>query len=203
MTCIAGIRAKDGTVYIGGDSCACDTDSVVVRRDPKVFRTNGGLLLGFCGSYRLGQVVRYHMPAFDPTPYSAFEAMVTQFVPALRATVEKHGVDEDDWSLLVAYNGGLFEVCDDYQVGESADGFAAIGSAYTYALGSLHSTAGHPERRIRKALSAAVRFSKTVLPPFLIYHDVSESFGPCAAATMAIGSSGIEVNQQPPGAGHG
>lgn len=134
--------------------------------------------------------MRYYLPVLAPHPYTPHEAIVTQIVPALRTAIETNGVTEDDWSLLMAVDGCLFEICDDFQVAETADDYTAIGAAALYALGSLHSTRGRPEWRIRKALGASVHFSKSALPPFVILHEPIKSPSPCISDAMAIHSAG-------------
>ena len=66
-------------------------------------------------------------------------------------------------------HGRLFFVSADYQVGEPADPYAAVGCGDGYALGALHATEGGrmaPQRRLDAALAAAERFSNGVRGPF-------------------------------------
>lgn len=58
----------------------------------------------------------------------------------------------------------------DYQVGQAVDGYAAVGSGDSIALGALYATAGmgmKPRRRVKLALRAAERFSAGVRAPFI------------------------------------
>jgi ATP-dependent protease HslVU (ClpYQ) peptidase subunit len=179
MTVIIGV-AHAGKVWVGADSAASDNScSRVTRRDVKVFRRDS-CLIGFCGSFRIGQLVRHSLKL---TPCAAqmdsAEYMVCRFIPALRrcltaggAQREKDGVvSMGGTDLLVGHRGRVFVVYEDLQVQENACGFDAIGIAAEYALGSLASTidrAARPEWRVRRALEVSAQFSGHVLPPFLI-----------------------------------
>ena len=59
MTCVIGI-VDNGKVWMGGDSAAIDSEeeTITLRKDPKVFR-NEDFLIGFAGTYRLGQLIQY------------------------------------------------------------------------------------------------------------------------------------------------
>ena len=58
MTCIVGY--KDGNdVWIGGDSLGSNEwGQQIATAQPKVF-TNGPMLMGCCGSFRLAQLLQY------------------------------------------------------------------------------------------------------------------------------------------------
>lgn len=176
MTCIAGVVEGD-RVFIGGDSAGVVADdfSLTVRADQKVFR-NGDFIFGFCGSFRLGQLLRY---AFTPPKRNRRDVhryMVTTFIDAVRETLKRgglakkeHDVEDIDGSFLVGYRGRLFIIDGDYQVGEAVDGFAAIGCGGAIAQGALFVTDGaDPKRRVRRALEAAERYSGGVRRPFYI-----------------------------------
>src|SRR3546814_12347333 len=99
--------------------------------------------------------------------------MVRDVVEAVRkclksggfATREKEA--EAVGTFLVGFKGRLFEIADDYQVGESVSNFAACGCGHELALGSFFST---PKMkavdRVRLALEAAEAFSAGVRYPF-------------------------------------
>lgn len=173
MTCIAGI-AHEGQVYIGGDSAGiCTSDlSLTVRSDPKLFST-GPYVFGFAGSFRMGQILRYVFVPPDPDIRDLDRFMCVDFVDALRDCLKSGGFARTDEGVesgglfLVGVCGRLFRVSSDYQVGESLDGFDAIGCGDLIALGSIFSTVGlPPERRLCIALQAAERHSAGVRGPF-------------------------------------
>lgn len=174
MTCIAGV-VHDGKVYIGGDSAGVGGYSLSVRADEKVF-VNGSFLFGFTSSFRMGQVLQY---AFKPpkrySDKSIMEFMVTDFIDAIREAFKGAGVAKKDsevetcGNFLVGYEGRLFNIMDDYQVGEAACGYDAIGCGMDIALGALHVSGDvEPNSRIRGALAAAEQHSAGVRGPFKI-----------------------------------
>lgn len=175
MTAIVGLT-HDGSVFIGGDSAGVDGfGSLTVRADAKVF-TNGPYAMGFTGSFRMGQLLRYTLTAPQPEGDLA-RFMATTFINAIRETLKdggwaaKENEREEGGTFLVGVHGRLFCIEGDYQVGEAVDGFAAIGAGQEIALGALYATARsrmNPHRRVRLALEAAERFSAYVRGPFAI-----------------------------------
>jgi ATP-dependent protease HslVU (ClpYQ) peptidase subunit len=180
MTAIAGL-VHEGSVYIGGDSAAVGGCSLVVRRDPKVFRV-GEFLIGYTSSYRMGQVLRYGESVetvhFGTDELDPFEVMVKRFIPAIRTAfkgagfAEKHNEAERGGCFLVGFRGRLFSVGSDYQVGEAAHGFDAAGCGEDLVRGALFAASRTPIHRpdsvIETALQAAEQFSAGVRGPFVI-----------------------------------
>jgi ATP-dependent protease HslVU (ClpYQ) peptidase subunit len=174
MTCIVGI-VESGQVWIGGDSVGSDGWVNVSRSDPKVFH-NGDFLIGFTSSFRMGQLLRYSFtPPVIGEDQDVFGYMVTSFVNSMRECFKaggfarKESEEEKGGQFLVGYRGRLFEICSDYQVGEIADGYDAVGCGYQVALGSLYSTCGAMSAdRVRIALEAAEKFCGMVRSPFVV-----------------------------------
>lgn len=179
MTAIVGL-IQDGTVHIGGDSAGVGGYSLTVRADAKVF-SNGPYVMGFTSSFRMGQLLRYALKA--PEPDGDLEGfMATTFIDAVRGCLreggwmKKENEREDGGTFLVGVHGRLFRIGDDFQVGEAADGYAAVGCGYELALGALYATARSrmaPQRRLRLALEAAERFSAGVRGPFVYLSAVA------------------------------
>jgi ATP-dependent protease HslVU (ClpYQ) peptidase subunit len=173
MTCIAGLIDND-KVYIGGDSAGISNYDLTIRNDPKVFK-NGSFLFGFTSSFRMVQILRFKFkPPYHKPEINAEEFMTTEFIDAVRQCLKENGYaeinnnQETAGTFLVGYQNSLFIIDSDYQVGISHFNFAAVGCGAPYALGSLNSTSGNPEERIKKALETAERFSAGVRGPFKI-----------------------------------
>lgn len=176
MTCIVGI-VHEGKVYIGGDSAAVwgGTLGIVVRNDRKVFR-NGDFVMGFTSSFRMGQLLAFNFNPPKPRQGAdVFAYMVTDFIDAARQRMKDGGFArvKDNWSeqggtFLVGYAGRLFQICDDFQVGESTHGFDAVGCGDHMALGALYASTEtkDPIERLTTALKAAETFSAGVRGPF-------------------------------------
>ena len=174
MTAVVGV--VDGShVWIGADSAGVANWSVVNRKDPKVFRL-GPMLVGFTSSFRMGQLIRYSMKAPpEAPPEDPYAYMVSEFVPRLRKCLKRGGFAkvengrEEAGTMLIGYCGHLFEIGEDYQVGEGFDGYAAVGGGYEVALGALYASGDHlPADRVKIALEAAAAHHIGVRPPFVV-----------------------------------
>lgn len=175
MSCIVGVVGQDGAVHLGGDSAAVDTEgfALTVRTDPKVF-CNGSYVIGFVDSFRAGQLLRYSFEPPEPLGHDLPGFMVTDFINELRDCLQAGGIAsktadvESGASFLVGVRGRLFCVGEDYSIGESSDGWDAIGCGAPTALGALFATSSllAPQHRLSVALSAAERLSGGVRRPF-------------------------------------
>jgi ATP-dependent protease HslVU (ClpYQ) peptidase subunit len=160
---------------MGGDSAGVSGLDITVRTDTKVFH-NGNMLIGFTNSFRMGQLLHYRLkPPVRDEGTGVFRYMVVDFVDAVRACLKDGGYAqktnevESGGTFLVAYEGRLFTVQSDYQVGEATHGFHAVGCGADYALGSLASSGHLPgEERVRQALTCAELFSGGVRAPFVV-----------------------------------
>lgn len=177
MTCIVGLE-KNGAVWMGGDSAGTAGNmNQRIRADKKVF-IKDGLIIGFCGSFRMGDLLKHTLAipdtsgVEDPDKY-----MVNQFVDALRDCLETEnkkggltGHDRLSPSILVGFRGRLYNVESDYQCGRPEDGYDSVGSGSSVAVGAMHSSRSEKSarKRITSALEAAARNDAAVRPPFHI-----------------------------------
>ncbi len=174
MTCIVGLIDK-GKVYIGGDSAGVAGMGLTIRADEKVF-TKGEFVMGFTSSFRMGQLLRYSLkpPKYHPD-IDLIEYMVTDFINAVRECLKGGGFAQKDkeeeraGTFLVGFEGRLFKIEGDYQVGVPTQSFDACGCGNDIALGSMFSSSSLPPvERITQALEAAEQFSAGVRRPFVI-----------------------------------
>lgn len=173
MTCVVGY-VEDGRVHLGGDSAGVSGWDITLRADPKVFRV-GEFVIGFTTSFRMGQLLQHSFePPTIPPKVDLFQYMVTDFIGEIRSVFDDGGFSkekdgrESGGIFLVGIRGRLFKVCDDYQVGESLDGYDACGCGEAYALGSLHTNRADDARgRLFTALMAASHHSAGVAAPFV------------------------------------
>ncbi|MFH9561225.1 hypothetical protein ACH4K7_33330 [Streptomyces globisporus] len=172
MTAIVGLVRKN-RVHLGADSAGVSGLQLTVRADRKVYRT-GPYVMGFTSSFRMGQLLHYAFQPPQPTG-DLHGFMVTTWADAVRNCLKEGGWARKDseqemaGTFLVGVEGRLFVVCDDYQVGEPADGYAAVGCGDDLALGALHATAHlgmTPRARLTAALAAAEHHSAGVTGPY-------------------------------------
>ncbi len=174
MTCIVGF-VEGGTVWMAGDSAGVGGLDLAVRADLKVFR-NGPMIFGFTSSFRMGQLLRYALTVPDHDPrVDLNKYMATTFVDAVRECLKTHGWAEKDkeqergGTFMVGYQGKLFVIEADYQVGEPLDGFYAVGCGDQVARGALFATPTMKGKaRCELALQAAERCSAGVRGPFVV-----------------------------------
>ena len=178
MTCIVGLKARDGSVWFGGDSLGANyTGGCAQRSDAKVF-SRGPYRFGYTSSFRMGQILRYDAILPPPPGGEAdlLRFMVCEFVPAVREALKsgawaktENGKEEGGF-FVVGLPGALFCVQSDYQVEVPADGYCAVGSGEEVALGALAATRSwrSPRRRVIEALKAAERHNAFVRGPFVV-----------------------------------
>lgn len=176
MTCIVGF-IHNGTVYMGGDSAGVAGLDIRTRKDPKVF-IKGEFIFGFTSSFRMGQLLRHSFTApARNAGQSVDDYMAGPWIDAVRKCLKDGGYasvennTETGGQFLVGYAGRLFQVDSDFQVGEVAEPYDAVGCGHKYALGTLHALHGSlkdPKRLVRKALESAAFFSAGVRAPFTI-----------------------------------
>jgi ATP-dependent protease HslVU (ClpYQ) peptidase subunit len=176
LTCIVALRNKD-RIYMGADSAGVGGYSRSNRMDPKIYRV-GAMLIGFTTSFRMGQLLGYSLALpHHHADVGVEKYMATAFITAVRDCLkgggwaEKEKEQERGGTFLVAYKERIFEVESDYQVGERAEAYNAVGCGFDLALGSLYtseSSAYSPRERVELALRAAAAFSAGVHEPFRI-----------------------------------
>lgn len=175
MTCIVGLE-HGGKVYLGGDSAGVSGWGITHRADEKVF-TNGKFIMGFCGSFRMGQLLRYSFnPPKKKPKQPDMEYLVIDVMNEVRKCFREGGIlekasgVESGGNWMLGFNGKLYEIGSDFQVGLSLNGYQAIGSGDDLALGAMYATKNYddPKERILLALSAAAHHSGGVAPPFTV-----------------------------------
>jgi ATP-dependent protease HslVU (ClpYQ) peptidase subunit len=147
------------------------------RKDCKVHKI-GPVILGFCGSFRVCQIVAHtlNLPA-RLTGTGIEKYMAVSFTEAVRECLKIGSVDDSEMSeseILIGYQGRIFNLSSGYQIEEVTQPYNAIGSGGNVAMGALyalHGTAMDPEARVKVALKAAEQFCTEVQGPFRIIHS--------------------------------
>jgi hypothetical protein len=183
VTCVAAARSG-GKVVVGADSAGVNSWSLHLetRADEKVFKRQDASGewwgFGFTSSFRMGDLLRYKLELPEVRPKEDLrEFIVTRLVEQVRKTLaeggyrRKHDEVESGGTFLVVFRGEIFKVEDDFQVGQLAHHYAAVGCGDHLALGAMY---GHslgpvaPEARalVWAGLHAAEQFSAGVRSPF-------------------------------------
>lgn len=175
MTIVVGL-VHNGNIYMGCDSAGVGGLDLRTRKDSKIF-INDEFIIGFTTSFRMGQLLQHSFvpPEIDSSYGNTLHRyMVNKFIPEVRKCLKDGGYnrrkDDEDigGEFLVGVRGRLFHIHNDYQVGEIADEYDAVGCGENYALGSLYSDLhkNDPLRRIKEALKCAEYYSAGVRGPF-------------------------------------
>lgn len=190
MTTIIALQG-DGWCVMGWDSRISNTDDEgrsethVLSDSQKKVVQNGPWLLGAAGDLRAINILSHNFSPPVPRPTLSNQALdkfvSTDFVPALRDTLEKAGYApihkeypgkaEFESELIVAVNGRVYSVDGDYSWITEASGLYAIGSGSAYAMGALTATGwgrsvGTARNAVLKALSVASKFDPGTGAPF-------------------------------------
>lgn len=166
MTCSLGV-VQSGAVWLASDSASTSADMVCdVVREPKAW-TRPGWAFAFAGDWRIGQVLRHELRPREHVT-DADRYVTVDLAKALRRVLAPEPeTARADCSLLVGHAGQLWELdVADCAAVRSAWGYAAIG--VPEALIGLALTAGEPEGRLRRVLTAVARHQANVRPPFTV-----------------------------------
>jgi ATP-dependent protease HslVU (ClpYQ) peptidase subunit len=151
VTVVVGVRGHKGVILAADSAGTAWGGAQYQRKDAKTFALSDTVAIAYCGSYRLGQLLRYNLDLPDlPLGKDEHEWAVKDFVPAIRKTLKDggfltitEGVEElSNSAFLLAVRHRLFAVDEDMQVAEDERPFVADGSGGTVALGHLHALLG-------------------------------------------------------------
>lgn len=163
MSCVAAL-VHDGTVSFAADSFHGFRHRRIPgdRSTAKLYRHPSGLIIGSTGPCDAARRLRtLTLPSM--TEGQSVEAYALDTLcPAMAAHAD------GDVEYLVAVGGLLFNGFCDGTAFPVVDGYAAIGSGGSYALGSLATPSdATPATRVRRAVRIAERFTPTVQVPFV------------------------------------
>jgi ATP-dependent protease HslVU (ClpYQ) peptidase subunit len=178
MTCIVGyVDKKTKKVIIGGDSAGVSGYDIIIRKDTKVFKVED-FVIGCTSSFRMIQLLRFSFKPPEIKTKDIYEYMCTDFITSVRKCFADGGYlqknttgDEKGGTFLVAYKDRLFEIQDDFQVGENLNGISAAGCGEKYALAALHTLSNikmTSKQKVLKTLETASFYSNGVSAPFVI-----------------------------------
>lgn len=179
MTCVVALE-HSGVVYLGSDSFLGDAFIRDQISRPKFFQKGDRFVVAFAGGLRGAQIVEHGLKFRKMKKNEDEEAfLVTEVSKKIQAAFSKAGanikdegsVDTHDADFLIALNGKIFIIQDDYSVIRSRHGFASIGAGQDFALGALASLEKYvtdPRMKIELALKAAADLSPQVCGPFHI-----------------------------------
>ena len=168
---------------MGGDGRGTSdcTIRTMHKEDAKVFKKGNRMLIGYAGSYRMGQLLQYMLKVpTQPKNMDDDEFVCTKFCNAVIECFDKNKFNENNSgkvsmgnAFLVGYKGKLYKVYSDYTILKSNKNYDACGSGEDFAMASFHSIekAGYNipgDERVMFALEVAGEFNNSVGPPYSV-----------------------------------
>jgi hypothetical protein len=145
MTVVVAIACDDGSVVMSGDSFCGDEDIRNLCVAPKVYQV-GPIGVGIRGMVRQEQCVEVVIRNAVAAEEEITEDWIKFVLPdkirnamkTVGASVEVEGMQQlKDSSYLIAFNGKIFFIEEDFGVWESRRPVAAIGSGRAFAYGAI------------------------------------------------------------------
>ncbi len=176
MTCIASWIESPNKIHIAADSLASADYTKSFRKDRKVFKINDEIIIGFAGSFRMGQLLQYsqiegglYTLQVPDEPDYVYEFMVNDFINRTRLIFEDGGFlkkineVEEGGEFIVGLRGRVFTIYDDFQVEENDCPYSAIGCGAETAMGALMALDPYevPDR-LKKAIQITSQISRAV-----------------------------------------
>ena len=177
MTTIVGM-CKNGVVILGADSQVTDGDRINNDlRMEKITKNNGYLIAG-AGDATPCDILQHIFVPPVPTVSerkNLYKFMITKFVPSMRECLDENGWkpvhgDDSGFNMLIAFDGELFDIGDDFSVLLNNKGIYGVGNGAKYAIGALEVGA-----TVEKALQAAADNDIYTSGPFQIVQQKKTS----------------------------
>jgi hypothetical protein len=175
------VDTEDNELLFGADSAASGQDEEIYTFDTEKVFEREGYLFGYCGSYRIGQILRHcvELPKIPEDPEEPFDMerfLVRELLPPIRQAVTAEGaagagraILGDKTAILLGCRRQIWRLGTNLTVNRETP-FAAIGSGRSRAYGALHALHaagfGPLQQRVELALQATAAFTANVRPPF-------------------------------------
>lgn len=180
MTCIIAIVDGQHNVWLAGDSFCGDDNIRNMCNASKVYKV-GPLGIGLCGYVRqeliIEQTIRQALEKDNVQvthDWIKFELpnLISKNMHTNNAIINKDGQSTmGKSSYLIAFDGRLYYLDDDFGIWETSKKIAAIGAGKYYALGALQAIINSgvystPEQMLLDSLKVSCEWSNWVVPPY-------------------------------------
>jgi ATP-dependent protease HslVU (ClpYQ) peptidase subunit len=174
VTTIVAVQSDDGVLF-GADSqvTAANGRKYSATRMVKISERNGYIIAGSgeCAPCDIAQHIWLPPIPTAKDKRDLYHFMIAKVIPSLKQCFKDNDYkvnpddDETAFSFLIALDGELFEIADDFSISLDDSGFYGVGSGSSYAIGALHAGA-----TIEQALTIAANNDAFTSAPF-IYID--------------------------------
>lgn len=180
MTVIIALK-HDNKIYLGSDSALIDGYTITKTKQSKIFKL-GEFLIGVAGYPRTAQLIQYQLTIKPQTEHqSDFAYLCTEFSNSVKnLLVDNDHIKNQDGSkqtdesgLLFGYKSNIYSMDANFQIIQTTDCYAAIGSGQELALGAMAAFTRFnafwlPEVMIKNALEIVDKHNMGVCKPFRI-----------------------------------
>lgn len=179
MTTIAAINGRTWCVIAADSQVSYEDQKFIATTNPKIVR-NGDYYIAAAGDSRACDIASYiWQPPKPPKPMKDFDKfIVSKVIPSLKKILEQNGYEkttDSAFQILLAVNGTVTQIVDDYSRLLDQRGLYAIGSGGSVALGALAALAKpfprNAERAseiLNEAVGTACQYSAASSPPIQI-----------------------------------
>jgi ATP-dependent protease HslVU (ClpYQ) peptidase subunit len=174
MTTVVAIQHDDGVEMIA-DSQINSSGQPYFHSDMVKIVERGKYLIGVAGRVVALQAIQnaWNPPSLGTYKGNLYNFVITKVIPSLKSFIDdsklftdKEKEDGDLFSILIAINGNVFEIDQDYSVARRESGVYAIGSGADYALGALSTGVTGME-----AMEVAASLDVNTSAPFISLHQ--------------------------------
>jgi len=153
MTTIIGVQYEDSCTMVADSLVSDDSGRTWVHPDMTKLNQRGDFIIGGSGEVAPCDIAQH---IWNPPKVTLadkkdiYHFMISKAMPSLRKCLKDNGYNFEEeqekgagsrFDFIIAVNGQLFEVADDLSVTRNIDGFYAVGSGSSIALGALHAGA--------------------------------------------------------------
>ena len=154
MTTIIGVEYDDKAVLLADNQVTDDAGRIYRHPKMEKIAKRGDFLVAGSGEVSPCDIAQHiWIPPKLTTKdrQDVYHFMISKAMPSLRKCLTENGYNFDEdhdkskdglrFQFLIAVGGEIFDIDQDLAVMKSSDGFYAVGSGATYALGALHANA--------------------------------------------------------------
>ena len=172
MTTTVAVK-NDEKIVFASDSAGSNSNRIWIITEGKFFKLNDDLAIGYAGSFREEQIIKYDLSVPTQEPSETDDHFMYNLANAIKsALVDKSANKDADnciSNLIICYKNRLFHFSVDFQIVEYDGVFEAIGSGQCYAIGAMETLIGEgisdPEIIARKAIEVAIKYDPWTVGP--------------------------------------
>jgi ATP-dependent protease HslVU (ClpYQ) peptidase subunit len=175
MTTIIGVEYKDKSVLIADNQVTDESGRIYRHPQMAKITQRGDFLIAGSGEVSPCDIAQH---IWNPPKLTAKESkdiyhfMISKAMPSLRKCLSDNGYDFNEdhdkskeglrFQFLIVCGGEIFDVDQDLAVMRSMDGFYAVGSGASFALGALHAGV-----KPMKAMEIAAKLTAFTSGPYM------------------------------------